>query len=196
MDTIFLASLAEGEPDLDALKWSPPSAHQWAGGEGERAPKPVCRTGLSDMHQNRSIVTRAHAPRQVKTTLINYTKTRQLLRNEIEVTPVSTPGSDDVPCLLAISKFSTMDKSELAVLVVPEEALVMTATDDVADGGGASDAVAAVETAITHFAAGGMVLVADDLDRENEGDLIVAAEKITREQVLIIIGAIIYGDLV
>ena len=41
-----------------------------------------------------------------------------------------------------------------------------------------------------------MVLVADDLDRENEGDLIVAAEKITREQVLIIIGAIIYGDLV
>ena len=28
-----------------------------------------------------------------------------------------------------------------------------------------------------------MVLVADDLDRENEGDLIVAAEKITRKQV-------------
>ena len=139
-----------------------------------------------------SIVTRAHAPRQVKTTLINYTKTRQLLRNEIEVTPVSTPGSDDVPCLLAISKFSTMDESELAVLVVPEEALVMTATDD----GAASEAVAAVETAITHFAGGGMVLVADDLDRENEGDLIVAAEKITREQVLIIIGAIICRDLV
>ena len=37
-----------------------------------------------------------------------------------------------------------------------------------------------------------MVLVADDLDRENEGDLIVAAEKITREQVRIIIGAILY----
>ena len=33
----------------------------------------------------------AHVPRQVKTTLINYTKTRQLLRNEIEVTPVSLP---------------------------------------------------------------------------------------------------------
>ena len=53
MDTIFLASLAEGEPDLDALKWSPPSAHQWAGGKGERAPKPVCRTGLSDKYHNR-----------------------------------------------------------------------------------------------------------------------------------------------
>ena len=101
-----------------------------------------------------------------------------------------------MPCLLAISKFSTIDKSELAVLVVPEEALVMTATDDVADGGGASEAVAAVETAITHFAGGGMVPVADALDRENEGDLIVAAEKITREQVLIIIGAIICRDLV
>lgn len=40
-----------------------------------------------------------------------------------------------------------------------------------------------IEDAISDFADGKMVIVVDDEDRENEGDLIVAAEKITPEQV-------------
>ncbi len=40
-----------------------------------------------------------------------------------------------------------------------------------------------IEDAIADFAAGKMVIVVDDEDRENEGDLIIAAEKITPEQV-------------
>lgn len=40
-----------------------------------------------------------------------------------------------------------------------------------------------IEDAIADFAAGRMVIVVDDEDRENEGDLIVPAEKITPEQV-------------
>lgn len=40
-----------------------------------------------------------------------------------------------------------------------------------------------VEEAIADFKAGKMLVVVDDADRENEGDIIVAAEKITPEQV-------------
>lgn len=40
-----------------------------------------------------------------------------------------------------------------------------------------------IEEAINDFREGKMVIVVDDEDRENEGDLIVAAEKITPEQV-------------
>ena len=40
-----------------------------------------------------------------------------------------------------------------------------------------------VEEAIEDFRQGKFVIVVDDEDRENEGDLIVAAEKITPEQV-------------
>lgn len=40
-----------------------------------------------------------------------------------------------------------------------------------------------IEDAIADFAEGRMVIVVDDEDRENEGDIIVAAEKITPEQV-------------
>ena len=40
-----------------------------------------------------------------------------------------------------------------------------------------------IDDAIADIAAGKMVIVVDDEDRENEGDLIVAAEKITPEQV-------------
>lgn len=40
-----------------------------------------------------------------------------------------------------------------------------------------------IEDAIADFAEGKMVIVVDDENRENEGDLIVAAEKITPEQV-------------
>ena len=38
-----------------------------------------------------------------------------------------------------------------------------------------------VESAIEDIKAGKMVIVADDEDRENEGDLVCAAEKITPE---------------
>ena len=40
-----------------------------------------------------------------------------------------------------------------------------------------------IEEAVADFALGKMVIVVDDEDRENEGDIIVAAEKITPEQV-------------
>lgn len=40
-----------------------------------------------------------------------------------------------------------------------------------------------IESALEDFREGKMVIVVDDEDRENEGDLIVAAEKITPEQV-------------
>jgi 3,4-dihydroxy 2-butanone 4-phosphate synthase/GTP cyclohydrolase II len=40
-----------------------------------------------------------------------------------------------------------------------------------------------VEEGIAAFARGEFVVVADDADRENEGDLIVAAEKVTAEQI-------------
>lgn len=40
-----------------------------------------------------------------------------------------------------------------------------------------------IESALADFREGKMVIVVDDEDRENEGDLIVAAEKITPEQV-------------
>ena len=40
-----------------------------------------------------------------------------------------------------------------------------------------------IEEAIQDFRDGKFVIVVDDEDRENEGDLIVAAEKITAEKV-------------
>ena len=39
-----------------------------------------------------------------------------------------------------------------------------------------------IEEAIEDFKAGNFVIVVDDEDRENEGDLIIAAEKITSEK--------------
>ncbi len=42
---------------------------------------------------------------------------------------------------------------------------------------------AAIEDAIAHFRAGHMVIIADDEDRENEGDLAIAAEKVTPEAI-------------
>ena len=40
-----------------------------------------------------------------------------------------------------------------------------------------------IEAAVKDFAEGKFVIVVDDEDRENEGDLIIAAEKITPEKV-------------
>jgi 3,4-dihydroxy 2-butanone 4-phosphate synthase/GTP cyclohydrolase II len=44
-------------------------------------------------------------------------------------------------------------------------------------------AIASVEAAITDVRAGKMVIVVDDADRENEGDLCIAAERVTPEAV-------------
>jgi 3,4-dihydroxy 2-butanone 4-phosphate synthase/GTP cyclohydrolase II len=49
------------------------------------------------------------------------------------------------------------------------------------------DAAARVERAIEAIAAGGMVIVVDDADRENEGDLIMAAEWATPEALAFIV---------
>ncbi|MEE1189537.1 MAG: 3,4-dihydroxy-2-butanone-4-phosphate synthase, partial [Bacteroidales bacterium] len=40
-----------------------------------------------------------------------------------------------------------------------------------------------IEEAVEEFKKGNFVIVVDDEDRENEGDLIIAAEKITPEKV-------------
>ena len=40
-----------------------------------------------------------------------------------------------------------------------------------------------IEEAVKDFEKGEFVIVVDDEDRENEGDLIIAAEKITAEKV-------------
>ncbi|MBB5159456.1 bifunctional 3,4-dihydroxy-2-butanone-4-phosphate synthase/GTP cyclohydrolase II [Saccharopolyspora phatthalungensis] len=45
----------------------------------------------------------------------------------------------------------------------------------------------AVQRAAAALAAGGMVVVVDDADRENEGDLIVAADAVTEEQMAFIV---------
>ena len=42
-------------------------------------------------------------------------------------------------------------------------------------------ALSTIEEAITQLKSGGMVVVVDDEDRENEGDLIMAAEDVTPE---------------
>lgn len=44
-----------------------------------------------------------------------------------------------------------------------------------------------VEQAIAAIAAGGFAVVVDDADRENEGDLIIAAEKITAQQMAFLV---------
>jgi 3,4-dihydroxy 2-butanone 4-phosphate synthase/GTP cyclohydrolase II len=44
-----------------------------------------------------------------------------------------------------------------------------------------------IETAIDAIRKGGFVVVADDVSRENEGDLIIAAEKITPEQMAFLV---------
>jgi len=46
-----------------------------------------------------------------------------------------------------------------------------------------SEAFSSIEEAIARFRGGGMVVIADDEDRENEGDLVAAAEKITPETI-------------
>ena len=43
--------------------------------------------------------------------------------------------------------------------------------------------VSKIEDAVAALAAGGMIVVVDDEDRENEGDIIIASEKITPEAV-------------
>jgi 3,4-dihydroxy 2-butanone 4-phosphate synthase/GTP cyclohydrolase II len=53
----------------------------------------------------------------------------------------------------------------------------------VADPSDRNDSFARIEEAIAAIRAGKMVIVADDEDRENEGDLTIAAEKVTPEAV-------------
>ena len=43
--------------------------------------------------------------------------------------------------------------------------------------------LSSIEDAIKDFKEGKFVIVVDDEDRENEGDLIIAAEKITAEKI-------------
>src|SRR5215207_11775957 len=52
-----------------------------------------------------------------------------------------------------------------------------------ASGGGASTPFAQIEDAVKAIRDGKMVIVVDDEDRENEGDLTLAAEKVTPEAI-------------
>jgi len=47
----------------------------------------------------------------------------------------------------------------------------------------APDTFATIEDALAEIARGGMLIVVDDADRENEGDLVMAAEKVTADTV-------------
>jgi 3,4-dihydroxy 2-butanone 4-phosphate synthase/GTP cyclohydrolase II len=47
----------------------------------------------------------------------------------------------------------------------------------------AQHAVERIEAAMEHFRRGKMVILIDDEDRENEGDLCIAAEKVTPESI-------------
>ncbi|NRA08074.1 MAG: bifunctional 3,4-dihydroxy-2-butanone-4-phosphate synthase/GTP cyclohydrolase II [Myxococcales bacterium] len=49
--------------------------------------------------------------------------------------------------------------------------------------GGAASALASVDAALEDIRAGRMVILVDDADRENEGDLCIAAEKVTPEAI-------------
>src|SRR3954462_7906922 len=46
---------------------------------------------------------------------------------------------------------------------------------------------ATVQRAVASLAGGGMVVVIDDADRENEGDLVVAAEFVTEAQMAFVV---------
>ena len=50
-------------------------------------------------------------------------------------------------------------------------------------GEGFDDAFSSIPEAIEDFKAGKMLVVVDDEDRENEGDLTIAAEKVTPEAI-------------
>jgi 3,4-dihydroxy 2-butanone 4-phosphate synthase/GTP cyclohydrolase II len=54
-------------------------------------------------------------------------------------------------------------------------------------GTSALPATESVQRAVAALAAGGMIVVVDDEDRENEGDLIVAADAVTPEQVAFVV---------
>jgi 3,4-dihydroxy 2-butanone 4-phosphate synthase/GTP cyclohydrolase II len=60
----------------------------------------------------------------------------------------------------------------------------MTETPNSKDTGpGAVDHIAAIERAIADIRAGRMVVMVDDEDRENEGDLVMAADRVTPEAI-------------
>lgn len=65
----------------------------------------------------------------------------------------------------------------------PEEASLSSQLQIVAGSSGSHDSFASIQEAIAAIRGGKMIIVADDKDRENEGDLTVAAEKITPEAI-------------
>ena len=73
---------------------------------------------------------------------------------------------------------SSMNGADPASKVAEGEAFARDASAAIRDS-----AVTAVERAVEELAAGRMVVVVDAADRENEGDLVLAAEKVTPEAV-------------
>ena len=56
-------------------------------------------------------------------------------------------------------------------------------------------ALSTIEEAIEQLRKGGMVVVVDDEDRENEGDLIMAAEDVTPESMAFFLEPVSYTHL-
>ena len=108
--------------------------------------------------------------RRVRLLSNNPHKCRALLEAGIEVV-------GEVPCEAAPNAHS------LAYLRTKKER--MGHTLNLADYGGAGDELrfADIETAIVELRAGRMIVVVDDEDRENEGDLTMAAELTTPEAI-------------
>lgn len=73
--------------------------------------------------------------------------------------------------------------AELARGRTPKEASLSYQPQIVAGSSGRQDSFVRIEDAIAAIRAGKMVIVADDKERENEGDLTMAAEKITPEAI-------------
>ncbi len=111
-------------------------------------------------------------PKSVSASLINYSKDRKAMRNDFEVVPVGAASEQ----LLSVSTFTPLDPAVQQALESTAAAATPGKHSEAAD-------VKAVEDCLEVFRTGGMVLVADDEERENEGDLIVAAELITEKQV-------------
>ena len=63
------------------------------------------------------------------------------------------------------------------------EGMSKNSSDTLTDQVTAPGEIATIEEAIAEYRAGRMVIVMDDEDRENEGDLCMAAEKVTPEAI-------------
>ncbi|GAA0900361.1 bifunctional 3,4-dihydroxy-2-butanone-4-phosphate synthase/GTP cyclohydrolase II [Pseudonocardia zijingensis] len=87
-----------------------------------------------------------------------------------------------------LSRNASQFQEHVKLATHPTREPTMTHTTDV-QGAAVSElpGTAAVQRAVAALAAGRMVVVTDDADREDEGDLVVAAESVTAQQVAFVV---------